>query len=88
MRKIELIYKEKGLNGVNNYLKRKGIKHKKTVYEFGLQGNKSAQEEKLNFLSTKEKNIYYFHYYCISVKSRKNGYGYNKLRGIKIEILK
>ena len=81
---INLVYKEKGLNGVYALLRKNGVKYKVVVNEFGLNTNKQALKEKSEWIN--EGNLR-FHYYSLSVKSRKTGYTYNRIRGIEIVIL-
>ena len=78
------IYKAKGLTSVYSFLKKQGINFRKNVVEFGLHTNKQALMEKNEWIN---ENDLRFHYYSISVKSRKTGYTYNRIRGIEIVIL-
>jgi len=81
------VYKESGLNGLYAYLRKNGIAYERDVYNFGLEGAKKAEQMKREFLAEdKGEKILRFHYYCTSVTAR-NGFSYNRLRGIEITIL-
>ena len=81
---INAIYREKGLKGVYSALHEKGIDFKKEVIEFGLDTNKNANERKKLFINHDELK---FHYYSKGVKSKKTGYNYNIIRGIKLNLI-
>ena len=82
---LMFIHSEHGLNGLYAYLRKHGIKFDKSIIEFGLNSSKKANEAKENWLSeTTDKNTFRFHYYSVSVKARKTGFNYNKIRGIEI----
>ena len=64
--------------------RKNGVKYKVVVSEFGLNTNKQALVEKNKWIN---ENDLRFHYHSLSVKSRKTGYVYNRIRGIEIVIL-
>ena len=78
------VYKTKGLNGVYAFLRKNEVKYKVVVSEFGLNTNKKALIDKSDWIN---ENDLRFHYHSLSVKSRKTGYTYNRIRGIEIVIL-
>lgn len=76
-------YMTKGLKGVYCYLRLNNINYVKQVFIFGLEGNRVAESEKSKFLE----QPLCFHYYSLAVKSHRNSFVYNKLRGIKIILI-
>ena len=83
IKSINEVYTTKGLKGVYSFLKANGYSFRKDVVEFGLNTNKTANEEKSNFINHTQLQ---FHYYSRGVKCRKSGYGYNVIRGIKLQL--
>lgn len=76
-------YATKGLKGIYRYLRLSNINYIKQVVEFGLEGNRIAESEKSKFLE----QPLCFHYYSVGIKSRRNSFTYNRLRGIKIILI-
>lgn len=87
IKKVNEVYKERGLKSVYSFLKANSIKYKRVVHEFGLKGTKYAETEKSNFIEKIEPNTFKAHYYSVSVKSRKTGFSYNKIRAIEIILI-
>ena len=86
-KQIMNVYKECGLKGLYSFLRKNEINYTTSVVEFGLDSSLKSKQEKNDWLEDKpEKGIFRFHYYSIGVKSRKNGYHYNIIRGIEITI--
>ena len=86
-KQVTEIAKEQGLNSVYAFLRSKGIKFEKEVFWFGLDANKKDQAEKAKFIAEKTPaNEINLHYYSIGIKSRKTGYTYNRIRGIKLKL--
>jgi len=77
------VYRNGNMNSVYGWLRRNGFNFKKHIVEFGLD-NKTNWNEKSEWL--KESDLR-FHIYSILVRSRKTGWGYNRIRGVEIEIL-
>ncbi len=84
---LKEIYQKGNLNSVHGYLKRNKIQYTQDVVNFGLD-NKSNRSEKQQWLdeSMRLTKSLRTHLYSIGIKSRKTGYGYNKLRGSEIKI--
>lgn len=66
-------------NTIYNYLRRKGITYTKETIEFGLHPSKTAQKAKNNWIESAPENEFRAHRYSLIVKSRKNGYSYNRI---------
>lgn len=77
-------YNLKGLRGVYQYLRVNKINYKKKVFSFGLSGSMDRQVLKGRWVNPYELQ---FHYYSIAHRSRKSGWSYNELRGVKIILL-
>ena len=79
------VYKERGLNGLYSFLRKKGINFTKNVIDFGLSGSTKVANEKKEWLEEKtDSKTIRFHYYSVGIKSRRTGYNYNIIRGIEI----
>ena len=81
------VYKERGLNGLYSFLRKKGKNFSKSIIEFGLSESTKAAQEKEEWLEGKtDIKTIRFHYYSVCIHSRKIGYNYNIIRGIEIII--
>lgn len=80
------IYTEKGLNGLNWFLKNHKIEHERTVHDFGF--GQSANAKKWDWIETQNKkpDVLAFHYYSVNVRARSNGLYFSKIRAIKFEL--
>ena len=80
------IYNAKVLNSLYAFMKRNKISYSREVKEFGLQGSRSTFSGYSDFLDEKtDRNTLHLHLYSVGVKSRKNGYSYNIVRGVEIK---
>jgi len=85
-KQLMAVYNEKGLNSLYAFMKRNKITYTREVYEFGLQGSRNTFSGYSDFLDEKtDRNTLHLHLYSVGVKSRKNGYSYNIVRGIEIK---
>lgn len=78
---IKIVYENKGLNGVNGYLKRKGIDYERFVKWFGNANSQKTIEEKKEWLKYNEERTLRFHYASISCSH--NGGSFNMSRGVE-----
>lgn len=73
-----------GLNTIYSILTKNGYTYQKEVFNFGLHTNKQAQKDKEDFLNEQtDSNVVHLHYYSLAIKA-KNGYTYNRIRGLKL----